>query len=56
MKELDGIPYDQLFVFELLGHNFEPSEVAAAFGLVQLAGELTTSPRAAAYNAAAHRA
>ena len=36
VKELDGIPYDQLFVFELLGHNFEPSEVAAAFGLVQL--------------------
>lgn len=36
LKELDGVPYDQLFVFELLGHNFEPSEVAAAFGLVQL--------------------
>lgn len=36
VRDLDGIAYDQLFVFELLGHNFEPSEVAAAFGLVQL--------------------
>ena len=36
VKDLDGIAYDQLFVFELLGHNFEPSEVAAAFGVVQL--------------------
>jgi len=36
VRDLDGIAYDQLFVFELLGHNFEPSEVCAAFGLVQL--------------------
>jgi CDP-6-deoxy-D-xylo-4-hexulose-3-dehydrase len=34
--EVDGIPYDAKFVFEELGYNFEPSEVGAAFGLVQL--------------------
>ena len=34
--DVDGIEYDLLFVFETLGHNFEPSEVAAAFGLVQV--------------------
>jgi len=34
--ELDGIPYDRKFVFEMVGHNFEPSEIGAAFGLVQL--------------------
>jgi CDP-6-deoxy-D-xylo-4-hexulose-3-dehydrase len=34
--EVDGIPYDAKFVFEELGYNFLPSEVAAAFGLVQL--------------------
>ncbi len=34
--EIDGIPYDAKFVFEELGHNFEPSEMGAAFGLVQL--------------------
>ena len=28
--------YDSLFVFEELGWNFEPSELGAAFGLVQL--------------------
>jgi CDP-6-deoxy-D-xylo-4-hexulose-3-dehydrase len=33
---LDGIPYDAKFVFETLGFNFEPSELGAAFGLVQL--------------------
>lgn len=35
--ELQGIPYDAKFVFEELGYNLEPSEVGAAFGLVQLA-------------------
>lgn len=35
--ELDGIPYDAKFVFSDVGHNFEPSELGAAFGLVQLA-------------------
>lgn len=34
--ELDGIPYDAKFVFEAVGYNFEPSEIGAAFGLVQL--------------------
>lgn len=33
---LDGIDYDAKFVFEELGYNFEPSEIGAAFGLVQL--------------------
>src|SRR5437870_1954081 len=34
--ELDGIRYDAKFVFAELGYNFEPSELGAAFGLVQL--------------------
>lgn len=34
--ELDGIPYDAKFVFEEIGYNYEPSELGAAFGLVQL--------------------
>lgn len=34
--EVDGIPYDAKFVFEDIGHNLEPSELGAAFGLVQL--------------------
>jgi CDP-4-dehydro-6-deoxyglucose reductase, E1 len=34
--ELDGISYDSKFVFEELGYNVEPSEMGAAFGLVQL--------------------
>jgi CDP-6-deoxy-D-xylo-4-hexulose-3-dehydrase len=33
---VDGIPYDSKFVFEGVGYNFLPSELAAAFGLVQL--------------------
>lgn len=34
----DGGPleYDDLFIFDELGWNFEPSELSAAFGLVQL--------------------
>ena len=32
---LDGIEYDAKFVFEEIGHNLEPSEISAAFGLVQ---------------------
>ena len=31
------IEYDNLFIFDELGWNFEPSELSAAFGLVQLA-------------------
>ena len=34
--KVDGITYDKKFVFEKLGYNFEPSEIGAAFGLVQL--------------------
>ena len=35
-EDLDGIPYDNQFIFDELAWNFEPSEVGAAFGLVQL--------------------
>lgn len=35
--QVDGIDYDAKFVFEALGYNLEPSEMGAAFGLVQLA-------------------
>jgi CDP-6-deoxy-D-xylo-4-hexulose-3-dehydrase len=35
-EELDGIHYDNQFIFDELGWNFEPSEVGAAFGLQQL--------------------
>jgi dTDP-4-amino-4,6-dideoxygalactose transaminase len=35
-EELDGIRYDNLFIFDELGWNFEPSELGAAFGLRQL--------------------
>lgn len=33
---LDGIQYDAKFVFEELGYQLEPSEISAAFALVQL--------------------
>jgi CDP-6-deoxy-D-xylo-4-hexulose-3-dehydrase len=36
-SEIDGIPYDEKFVFEDIGYNFLPSEISAAFGLQQLA-------------------
>lgn len=32
----DGLEYDNLFVFDEIGWNFEPSELSAAFGVVQL--------------------
>lgn len=35
-EDLDGLRYDNLFIFDLPGWNFEPSEVSAAFGLKQL--------------------
>jgi len=36
-SEIDGdIEYDNLFIFDELGWNFEPSELSAAFGRVQL--------------------
>ncbi len=34
--DVDGIEYDAKFVFEAVGYNLEPSEMGAAFGLVQL--------------------
>lgn len=33
---VDGIEYDAKFVFDAVGYNLEPSELGAAFGLVQL--------------------
>ena len=33
---LDGIQYDKKFVFSEIGHNLEPSEMGAAFGIEQL--------------------
>ena len=35
-SEIDGLEYDNLFIFDEVGWNFEPSEPSAAFGLVQL--------------------
>jgi len=35
-EELDGVHYDNQFIFDELGWNFEPSELGAAFGLQQL--------------------
>ncbi len=35
-EDLDGISYDNQFIFDVLAWNFEPSEIGAAFGLVQL--------------------
>lgn len=34
--KLDNIDYDKKFVFEVPGYNFEPSEIGAAFGLIQM--------------------
>ncbi len=34
--KLKGFEFDRKFVFQELGYNFEPSEIGAAFGLVQL--------------------
>ena len=35
-EELDGIRYDNQFIFDEVAWNFEPSEMGAAFGLEQL--------------------
>ena len=36
-SEIDGdLEYDNLFIFDEVGWNFEPSELSAAFGVVQL--------------------
>lgn len=34
--EVGGVNYDAKFLFTRIGYNFEPSELGAAFGLVQL--------------------
>ena len=34
--KLKGIEYDKKFVFSEVGYNFEPSEISASFGMVQL--------------------
>ncbi|HEY2566104.1 MAG TPA: aminotransferase class I/II-fold pyridoxal phosphate-dependent enzyme [Candidatus Aquirickettsiella sp.] len=36
-KKIEQIDYDAKFIFEEIGYNLEPSELGAAFGLVQLA-------------------
>ncbi|MDZ4760264.1 MAG: aminotransferase class I/II-fold pyridoxal phosphate-dependent enzyme [Alphaproteobacteria bacterium] len=53
--ELDGIAYDAKFIFSRLGYNLEPSEVGAAFGLVQL-GRLDENIRFREHNFEAQRA
>lgn len=53
--QLDGIDYDAKFLFEALGYNLEPSEISAAFGLVQL-GKLENNIRIREEAFAAHRA
>lgn len=35
-EDLDGVPYDNDFIFDVLPWNFEPSELGAAYGLQQL--------------------
>jgi len=35
-EDLDGVRYDNLFIFDDVGWNFEPSELGAAFGVKQL--------------------
>lgn len=32
----DGTPYDLIFTFDTVGYNFEPNELSAAYGLVQI--------------------
>lgn len=46
---LDGIEYDAKFLFDELGFNVEPSEMGAAFGLVQL-GKLERNIAAREHN------
>jgi CDP-6-deoxy-D-xylo-4-hexulose-3-dehydrase len=52
---VDGIEYDAKFLFEALGYNLEPSEIGAAFGLVQL-DRLEGNIAAREANFARHRA
>ncbi len=53
--KLDDIEYDAKFLFEDLGYNLEPSEISAAFGLVQL-GKLDNNIRVREQAFDAHRA
>ncbi len=53
--ELDGIAYDAKFIFSRLGYNLEPSEIGAAFGLIQL-GRLDENIRLRDRNFEAQRA
>ena len=49
--KLNGIEYDAKFVFEYPGYQLEPSEMGAAFGLVQLANFASVKrKRMAAYS------
>ena len=49
-----GLEYDNLFIFDEVGWNFEPSELSAAFGLVQM-GKLRRQPGPPAAQLRAHR-
>lgn len=53
--EVGGVPYDAKFVFTRIGYNMEPSELGAAFGLVQL-DRLESNIRARQQNFAAQLA
>ena len=35
-SKIDGVPYDNKFIFSEIGYNFLPLEISAAFALVQL--------------------
>jgi CDP-6-deoxy-D-xylo-4-hexulose-3-dehydrase len=35
-SDVGGLEYDDLFIFDEVGWNFEPSELSAAFGVVQM--------------------
>ncbi|MEV5647332.1 DegT/DnrJ/EryC1/StrS family aminotransferase [Nocardia sp. NPDC052254] len=41
-EDLDGVEYDNDFIFDVVPWNFEPSELGAAYGVVQL-GKLTAN-------------
>jgi CDP-6-deoxy-D-xylo-4-hexulose-3-dehydrase len=55
VEDVDGIEYDALYVFREIGHNFEPSEIGAAFGVAQL-DRLEANAAARRRNKAAHDA
>jgi CDP-6-deoxy-D-xylo-4-hexulose-3-dehydrase len=55
VEDVDGIEYDALYVFREIGHNFEPSEIGAAFGVAQL-DRLAANAAVRRHNKAAHDA